>query len=414
MESLGINDVYKIEKNPDKPNLMYVLTYINKDAPIKDVFSRLIEEMKLKQVETERTLIYCQTRKQCAVLYRLFQVELGESMFYKECQPCNRMVEMFHAGTPNSVKEHITKNLSQEDGHIRILIATIAFGMGVDCKKVRRTVHFCPSKNIENFVQEAGRAGRDGQKSSCTLLYNGLLSANCEKDIKEFLQSSVCRRKSLMIHFGYNVCCGDIKNHLCCDVCASQSECNCDDCGKHLYFAKQDESAANEQRVVREPLPSQRSDLKEKLISYQNEMHSRVRNQHNSKVPVCPTVLLEFNMFHIQQVLDNCHQLFNLDDILEKCEIWNKNYAKAILKILAEVFDDIDGYDFEESIVEDDTDSSFNGGNSPWDEMRNDSSLLDSFNFDDTEIMDYESDESLDLTLSEHTFNNSLFESLIP
>ena len=113
LESLSINDVYKIEKNPDKPNLMYVLTYINKDTPIKDLFSCLIEEMKLKQVETERTLIYCQTRKQCAVLYRLFQVELGESMFYKECQPCNRMVEMFHAGTPNSVKEHITKNLSQ-------------------------------------------------------------------------------------------------------------------------------------------------------------------------------------------------------------------------------------------------------------------------------------------------------------
>ena len=167
------------------------------------------------------------------------------------------MVEMFHAGTPNAVKEHITKNLAQEDGHIRLLIATIAFGMGVDCKRVRRTVHFGPSKNIENFVQEAGRAGRDGQQSSCTLLFNGLLSANCGQDIKEFLHSDICKRKFLMQHFGYDVRSGDTKNHLCCDVCAYHSECKCDDCGKNLHFIKQEKSDVDEQRVVRDPLPSQ-------------------------------------------------------------------------------------------------------------------------------------------------------------
>ena len=148
-------------------------------------------------------------------------------------------------------------------------------------------------------------------------------------------------------------------------------------------------------------------------------MHASVPGQHqqlhNSKVVVCPTVLLEFNLFHIQQVLDNCHRLFNLDDILENCEIWNKDYAKAILKILAEVFDDMDhlDFDFEESMVEEEIDSSFESSNALWDEMRNDSSLLDSFNLDDTEIMDFESDKSLDLT-SECNFNNSLFESLLP
>ena len=123
-----------------------------------------------------------------------------------------------------------------------------------------------------------------------------------------------------MMHFGYNVSCGNIKNHLCCDVCATQSECNCNDCGKHTLLSRMSRLLINKELFV-EPLLSQKSDLKEKLISYRNGMHSRIRNQHDSKVPACPTVLLKFNMFHIQQLLDNCDKLFNLDDILENCEI---------------------------------------------------------------------------------------------
>ena len=58
--------------------------------------------------------------------------------------------------------------------HLQVLIATIAFGMGVNCKGVRRVIHFGPSKNIEQYVQESGRAGRDGEDSTCIILYNGL------------------------------------------------------------------------------------------------------------------------------------------------------------------------------------------------------------------------------------------------
>ncbi len=52
--------------------------------------------------------------------------------------------------------------MAKGDGHIRVLICTVAFGMGVNCKSVRRVVHFGPSKSVELYVQESGRAGRDG------------------------------------------------------------------------------------------------------------------------------------------------------------------------------------------------------------------------------------------------------------
>ena len=88
-------------------------------------------------------------------------------------------MEMFHAGTPVSVKKHILSNIAEVGGHIRVIACTVAFGMGVNCKEVHRVIHFGPSRNIERYVQECGRACRDGVRSTCLLLHNGLLGAHC-------------------------------------------------------------------------------------------------------------------------------------------------------------------------------------------------------------------------------------------
>ncbi len=123
-------------------------------------------------------------------------------MFCGKLIPQNRFVEMYHAGTANSVKEHVLENMAKGDGHIRVLICTVAFGMGVNCKSVRRVVHFGPSKSVELYVQECGRAGRDGLPSKCVLLFNGLLSGRCDAEMKKYCQLEDCRRKWLMNHFG--------------------------------------------------------------------------------------------------------------------------------------------------------------------------------------------------------------------
>ena len=58
-------------------------------------------------------------------------------------------------------------------------MATIAFGMGVDCKGVHRTIHFCPSKNIEAYIQETGRVGRDGEQECGILHLSGVVCQPC-------------------------------------------------------------------------------------------------------------------------------------------------------------------------------------------------------------------------------------------
>ena len=80
-------------------------------------------------------MIHCQTQKQCSVLFCMYEVYLGKEMYNGGVKPQYRMVDMYHTGTPEAVKNRICGNMVHDHGKIRVLISTIAFGMGIDCKK---------------------------------------------------------------------------------------------------------------------------------------------------------------------------------------------------------------------------------------------------------------------------------------
>ena len=151
---------------------------------------------------------------------------LGGKLFNGNKQPKNRILEMYYAAT---VKKHIVQNLSLDDGHIRCLITTVAFGMGVNCRKVRTIYHMGPAKNIECYIQESGRGGRDGFPAVCVLLYNGILANHCEQDIKDYCKTEICRRETLFAQFDEK----PIKitpKHNCCDNCAANCSCGLGNC----------------------------------------------------------------------------------------------------------------------------------------------------------------------------------------
>ena len=75
---------------------------------------------------------------------------------------------MFSACTRKDVKEAILLRFST-DSCLCIVIATIAFGMGLDCPNVQRIIHWGPLSDLESYIQETGRAGRDGQAATATL-----------------------------------------------------------------------------------------------------------------------------------------------------------------------------------------------------------------------------------------------------
>ena len=151
---LLMDDPYEIKDSPNKLNVTYVVECMSKDTDLEFYFGWLIDELKIKQVSCQRTIIYCQTIKQCGVVYGTIKGTLGQNMHAGNEE--NVLVEMLHSCTPAANKQNILHSFQSEGGSIRLLIATIAFGMGVDCKGVHRIVHYGPSKTIEAYVQETG------------------------------------------------------------------------------------------------------------------------------------------------------------------------------------------------------------------------------------------------------------------
>lgn len=138
----------------------------------------------------------------------------------------NRLVDMFHSCTESCIKEKIIDSFSKPSV-LRILIANVAFGMGVDIPDIRTVVHFGACDDIESYVQAVGRAGRDGLQSKVMLLLRKG-GKNClKKEMKEYIDNTdTCRRSSLFKSFDSVT--QAVKMCLCCDICALN--CTCGDC----------------------------------------------------------------------------------------------------------------------------------------------------------------------------------------
>lgn len=224
--TIGLYQPVVIAISPCKKNMIYTLG--KKFTTIEKTFKPLLARLKRKKSSMNRVLVYCRRHQDVSLLYTYFKHGLGIDFTEPQDAPDLsrfRRVEMFTKCTDEEVKVQIVKSFSMESP-LRVVIATVAFGMGLDCPDVRQVVHLGAPDNTESYIQETGRGGRDGNLALATLL---LIDKDnqfrTEGMLKYQRNGTVCRRDLLFedmdeyehTDMGYKC--------TCCDICAKTCTC---------------------------------------------------------------------------------------------------------------------------------------------------------------------------------------------
>ena len=235
-ESLGFVDAVTIEENPDRPNIFFSSSTrpSHGEEKITCVLHTLLSELQCKRLECPLTVVYgkLETISTC---FAYFSEEMGKNQYEPVGAPPvakNRLFTQYHAQYPEHERQRIVEELVTGNSKLRVVFATVAFGIGLDIRNIRQVIHIGVPYTIEEYFQEAGRAGRDGLPAKAHTYFNSYDISKAKKQfsnaMRDYVNAQKCRREFILNYFGFQLKPRAGPLHKCCDY--HLRCCNCDDC----------------------------------------------------------------------------------------------------------------------------------------------------------------------------------------
>ncbi|XP_033745061.1 putative ATP-dependent DNA helicase Q1 [Pecten maximus] len=333
--------------SPDRPNIKITTICIPNNDDLSNVFKFLIDDFQRKTIAFPRHVIFCESIANVSKVYLTFLKHVGQ---------LRNHFEMYHSKTNDKIKEQIRKDMS-ESGNIRVLICTNSAGMGVNFHDVNNIIHYGLPREMDTFVQQMGRAGRDGGYSNELVLYKlhkGHLG-RVEGELVKLVKDDVtCRHKTLCDSY-VTAHAPITPKHKCCDVCEKQCDCGEECCPDiHKVFTVHDDIEDEDVEMERDVTDEDKKILKHKLSVLKYSLESDLSN-----------IVMKSEILHgitdqvIEDVVSSCHKIFTTSDVLKMFPVWSFEVAVEIMTVINTVTGDTEMYNMlsmSDEVSDDDAD----------------------------------------------------------
>ena len=212
---------------PHRANILYKVQPVIK---LDELSSAIAGELADQRTAFPKTVLFCRPYQDCSDLCADIRHKMGtlfaEPLGYPDLSQF-RMVELYTRVSTPEKREQIITSFTVTNSRLRLVIATIAFGMGIDCPDIHRIMHWGLPSDVEEYVQETGRAGRDGKQAEA-ILFKGKKGQHASEKMKQYsTNEDQCRQKLLFKNFiDYSKSDMQVVGCRCYDICAKICKCS--------------------------------------------------------------------------------------------------------------------------------------------------------------------------------------------